>query len=110
MFMHGNSIELKLYIAHLWNETEDEKDSGEQDDPSREYSSTDVDVAPQNEGDEHYHHQYYTGDVYESRDGLGVVQNGDPDFAGLEGEDDADQLEETEVDKDEEVQDKRDGA
>ena len=57
-----------------------------------------------------YQHQHNTGYVDEGCDRLGVIEDGYLDFAGLEGEDDADQLEEAQVDEDDEVKEKGGGA
>ena len=99
-----------LFNPHLWDEYESQEECGKQYDPTREHCCTDIDVPPQYKRDENYHHQHNTGYVDEGCDRLGVIEDGYLDFAGLEGEDDADQLEEAQVDEDDEVKEKGGGA
>ena len=62
-------------------------------------------MTPQYECNENYHNQYNTGNVYQSSDRFGVIQSSDLDFTCLEGQNDSYKLQETEVDKDDDIAD-----
>ena len=92
-----------IVIINLWNEDKCEKDGSQQNDAAIEHSCTDINVAPQYEGDHYNHNQYNAGYVNEGSDRLGVIQDIDLDFACLEGKNNSHKLQESEVDEDEEI-------
>ena len=75
----------QFYCSYLWYKADNKKEGSQDDNPSREHCCTQINVAPQDECDEYYYHQYNTGDVYHGSDWFWVIEDSDLDFTGLEG-------------------------